>query len=326
MPRSPRPAALSRCLALAAGVALAVAAAELAFRLHPPRLARLAGEEPAWAQGLSEAVSHEVLTQDPELGYRPLLGGRDYAEHGALRNEYALEKPAGVRRVLFLGDSATRRGKLVAALREAWGSAGYEYWNAGVEGYAPVQELGYYRRYLGDIRADHVVLTLHPNDFETTPLSFFDRQGKLHLYWARLPLAELSPWLLRHSWLYRFLVGWRLRRQGAGQVEAQVEAELVDSLEALAALTRERGARLSLLLLPRLEPLERWPAVVRERHAALLAHLARLGLEHHDLTPAIERARGEDGPLLESPGDVHHPGTGFARAAAALLREQGFEL
>src|SRR5580704_220443 len=53
---------------------------------------------------------------DANLGYRPLLGGKKYDALGTQINSYGLDKPPGVYRVLFLGDSVTARGKLIVAL------------------------------------------------------------------------------------------------------------------------------------------------------------------------------------------------------------------
>lgn len=333
------PASLARRVLLRAGAVLlglvaAALPAEVLFRLHAPRLVRLAGEERAYTENLTEGRARHILTQDDELGYRPVLGGDAYAEHGARWNDHALEKPAGTRRVLFVGDSVTFRGTLVEAIRHEFGDEGVEYWNAGVEGYSTPQELGYYERFLGDVDADHVVLTFHLNDFETTPLTFVDGDGRVRIYYARRPLAELNPWLLRHSYLYRFLVGATIRHTAPYGFEEDVEREVTDALVGFARLTRERGARFTVLVLPYLTNVRlhglHWPAEIGRRYETILERLDELGIEHYDLLPALEAAHaaaaasGERIDVQETPEDTDHPSRAFGSFAAEHLRARGF--
>jgi hypothetical protein len=140
--------------------------------------------------------------QDEQLGYRPKPGGTSYGPHGAKWNDYPLEKTPGKRRLLFLGDSVTDRAKIIDALHRELGED-YEYWNAGVVGYGSQQELGYYRDYLGGIASDHVILTFHLNDYETTPITFMDGDQFIAVY-GRLGTARPNAWLLKNSFLYRF--------------------------------------------------------------------------------------------------------------------------
>jgi hypothetical protein len=109
---------------------------------------------------------------DPDFGFRPILPSGSYTRFGTLANGYAEAKRPGVTRLLFIGDSVTRRGHIVEALKSHYGSQEYEYWNAGVESFNTVQEVEYYRRFNRAIQPDHVILTFHLNDFETTPVWF----------------------------------------------------------------------------------------------------------------------------------------------------------
>jgi len=322
--RSPGRTWIARALAAVLGTAAAAAATELVFRLHPPRLVRMAGEERAYTENLTEGEGRRVLTTDERLGYRPVAGGAEYGPHGARWNDYALEKPAGTQRVLFLGDSVTYRGKLVDALREVWGE-GVEYWNAGVEGYSTSQEVLYFEEHLAALEADHVVLTFHLNDFETTPMTFRDESGRVRVFFSRRPLGELSPWLLRHSHLYRFLVGFTIDNVAPHGFEDEVALEVRDSLAHLARLCAERGARLSVLVLPWLAPPERWPPQIALRRRRALELLEGLGIDHHDLTAPLEDALGQGLDVQEEPGDHDHPSAAFARVAARALAAGGLE-
>jgi hypothetical protein len=262
-----------------------------------------------------------IYQVDRALGYRPVPGGREYGPHGAKWNDHALEKPPGRRRLLFLGDSVTDRHKLIDALREVWGE-GYEYWNAGVTGYATEQEFRYYRDHLGSIAADHVLLTFHLNDYETTPI-VFESGGEVVKVHAKIGDSYPDPWLMRHSFLYRF--GWAsATRWTRATRPAAIEAEVERNLAALRDLARERGADLTVLILPWLQDPPRWPEAMTRHHELTLRILERLGIRHYAFLETLERALSEGLPIHEAGSDPQHPSPEFARRIAADLLERGF--
>ncbi len=268
---------------------------------------------------------HELFALDDELGYRPVVGGSEYAPHGAAWNEYALAKPAGVRRLLFLGDSVTRAGRIQAGLRGLLGDQGYEYWNAGVEGYSTCQEVAYYRRYCADIRADRVLLTFHLNDFRTTPITFMDGE-RMVLLSAKESVREVSPWLMRRSYLYRWFVSWRLGSlDRSGDVVAPgIYREIEDCLRELRDLAAARGAELTVLVLPWLREPQDWPDFMTPLRPWLSSTLTRLGIEHYDLVGTLESALAEGLPLRELGDDPMHPTEEFGARVAQDLLARGF--
>ena len=106
-------------IALASAVAV-LPALEIALRIWNPTGVQLFRERFQGTPGERVLVIDPALDVHPEygifqvdsaLGYRPVPGGKTYDVHGAKRNEYALEKPAGKRRLLFIGDSVTDRAR-----------------------------------------------------------------------------------------------------------------------------------------------------------------------------------------------------------------------
>ena len=124
-----------------------------------------------------------------------------------LANDYPLSKSNGKKRLLFIGDSVTRRGHIVDALKDEYGSLKYEYWNAGVESFNTVQEVRYYKHFNRGLRPDEVFLTFHLNDFGTTPVAFREANGSLVVYVTNVPAQRLNPWLFQRSHLYRSWIG-----------------------------------------------------------------------------------------------------------------------
>lgn len=161
-------------LALAAlSLTLAGAALEGAARVWAGRLA-----------GGPDTIRDPLLRFDPELGWSKPPGGRAILQRpeyrteirinsGGLRGpERAYEKPAGVRRVLLLGDSfvegytvpepATVAARLEQAL--CAGGARWEVLNGGTHGWSTDQEYLFWRKEGARYQADDVVLFFYYND------------------------------------------------------------------------------------------------------------------------------------------------------------------
>jgi hypothetical protein len=311
---------LPRVLLCALGAAFVLFAAELALRAARPNfLLRVAAEapHPPW-----EALHPKVglFALDDELAFVPTLGGPEYDRYGVRNNPYSIEKQLGVERVVFLGDSATKRGKIVAALREEFGDEHREYWNAGVEGYNTWQELVYYRRYVSQCRPDHVVLVFHLGDYEIHPLCWIDRSGWAISVHPSRPPGHYQPWLMKHTWLYRAWLAWRWSDESEPHVREYIRGALAELRDTCA---RER-VRLSVLVLPIVYEEAVWPPLVFERRDAALAQLEELGVRAFDLSvPLREAVAAGVQPLQDPPGDPLHPSPQVAAHFRRYLRERG---
>src|SRR5262249_46032305 len=144
---------------------------------------------------------------DLELGHVPVLDGRLYDQHGIARGERYGAGGEGARRILFLGDSVTRRGRILRAI--AAQAPDCVCLNAGVEAWNPVQEVEFYFRSNRAVEPEEVVLTLHNNDFSVTPVALDTEAG----FTVCMPgvLASFDPELYRRSFLYRLWVNARHR-------------------------------------------------------------------------------------------------------------------
>jgi hypothetical protein len=265
----------------------------------------------------------EVFTVDPDFGFRPVLGNEVYSEHGTMVNDYPLAKRQGVKRLLFLGDSATARGEIVNAFAAHCGEERYEYWNAGVESFNTLQEVRFYAAYNRRINPDHVILTFHNNDFQTTPIAFREGQ-RMVVYAPGMAQQSMSPWLFRHSSVYRVYLGARLSltRQrepvGKGIVE-----EVRTSLAELSQLTADDGARLSVILLPIFKPVAQWSEVESESRKISLEILRELGIAHYDLMDALLQAMADGIAVQYKPGDTWHPSAEVANLFVESLIDSG---
>jgi hypothetical protein len=199
-----------------------VLGAEIAVRLLEPQRTAFTG------RGL--------FTPDADLGHvlRPGLpdGGYRTNSFGFRDQEYALEKPIGVYRIVNLGDSFTFGG--AGAAEEVYGellerrfaevrrSTRVEVINTGVPGYNTVQEMGHFRKFSRSFQPDLVLVGLFIGG---------DILENLEPFHFRVVDGELAPldrmpslwerWLKR-SHLYRIL--WRVRLRHA-RADAVVTAE-----------------------------------------------------------------------------------------------------
>ena len=317
---SKTPTYRSRLLVFSISLGVALLTAEVGLRALDPGILQTVRRDLSWfARGPNYV--RRIFTLDPELGYRPVLDNDYYGPHGALRNPYELERDPGVRRVLFIGDSVTRRGQLVAGVRAQFGTEAIEYWNAGVESFNTLQEVRFYERYNTALEPDHVVLTFHLNDFEATPAAFFDEEGKLRVAaWNTAPDA-IHPRLYEACYLYRWFVATRrpLAQRAAPQAD-----EVRAALKRLHELLERRGAQLTVLVHPILKPVEEWRAEEREAHRRILTICSELELSYFDLLPAMKAALAQGIEVQHAPGDSWHPSSAAGATFARWLAEQGW--
>jgi hypothetical protein len=292
---------------------------ELIQRIRAPyRTLGGAQELPQFRRSAPDQLSNFVV--DPDFGFRPSLGRGSYARFGTLQNGYPEVKRPGVTRLLFIGDSVTRRGKIIEALKTQYGSQQYEYWNAGVESFNTVQEVAYYKRFNRAIRPDHVILTFHLNDFETTPVAFREADGTLVVYAPNRPIQRINPWLFRHSYTYRYWVGlFSARKTARSEIIEEVRASLADLQRGVA----DDNARLTVLVLPILRPLSDWKPEYREYRRLILKILQSLRIRHFDLLAPLNQALADSAVVTETGDDLFwHPSREATSYFAKYLRTQ----
>ena len=300
-----------------ASIVVGLVLAELVLRLVYPHAAFGSARELSQFRGSPQ--TGRLFRIDPQFGFRPVLGTGLYNRYGTLTNDYPVAKSPGVRRILFLGDSVTARGRLVDALRRRYGPADFEYWNAGVESFNTVQEVAYYRRFCAELQPDHVVLTFHLNDFETTPVAFRAADGSIAVYAPNFPVGELNPVLYRHSYLYRLALG--VVKRGNRHVDSvidETEAALIELRDAL----RASGTRLTVLVFPFLEPWDDWSRGNQHAHQLILNMLERYDIAYVDLLEPVQEAIRAGVCVQEHKGDTWHPSQALATRLAAYLQER----
>jgi hypothetical protein len=308
-------------LLLLVSLFVSVLLAEGAVRLLRPSTGFEAVREQMEKRHAEGAYSALGFMVDPEFGFRPRLGiGNEYNRFGTLRNQYERDKRPEITRLLFIGDSVTRRGRIIQALRAQYGEDLFEYWNAGVGSFNLPQEVGFFLRHNAALAPDHVILTLHMNDFESTPVTFED-EDNLFLVSPNQPAIQLNSWLLFNSYLYRLYLRVQLS-DSAASYDAIV-TETHTSFKQLQEYLDLNGIRLTVLVLPILRSENEWKPRHKRFRASALAMLEDSGVRYFDLLPVMNIALAEGIAVEEQPGDWLHPNEIISERFAEFLFREG---
>ena len=156
-PPAPRPAGrVRRALVVLVAVGTSLVAAEIAVRVFKPQANTFTG--------------HKMFVADPDIGYVMEPGHRfdsvQINSHGLRDVERDIAKPAGVRRVLMLGDSFAFGSQI--GMEDAFPhrlevelGPGVQVINSGTPGYSTVQERAWLQKYGLAWQADAVVVAFY---------------------------------------------------------------------------------------------------------------------------------------------------------------------
>ncbi len=290
--------ALSKTALLLCGIAIGLSIFEIYLRFSQPYAPFVTGDEMPW---MRDQLHYFML--DPISGFRPILGKNYYDEYGTMVNSYPIEKNEKQKRLLFVGDSVTRRAKIIEAIKAVYGTENFQYWNAGVESFNTVQEVAFYKRFNYATHPDHVILTFVQNDFGTTPVAFVSND-KLMVYAPDKPILRPWPWLFSHSHLYRFIIGSTMATRSGG---VDIYDEVRNSLRELRDLLNSDGIRLTVLIMPVLRPFEKWRDEQIESRLQAISILDELHIRYFDLLEPMNEAIKGGVNIQEKPGDRVHP-------------------
>lgn len=267
--------------------------------------------ELALRQVMGNMATDAIVQPDDELCYAPIPGSSltytgwlrripgtpiGFNERGYRGPVLAAAPPAGVTRIVALGDSLTygvgvHHDDTFAA--RIGGDLGVEVINRAVPGYNVEQSVAWYARNAANERAQRVVFFYYDNDTDPT---WCERAG----------FRSHGPaWLRRVSYLWRM---WALRGFRYAATAAEINGAVTRNIAAftrLAALTKAHGACLNVVFL--------W---IRDDrlHRRYTDALTKLGVESLRL-PSVPR---DDGGRLHTPAEWHYNIAGHERAHKAI--------
>ena len=232
---------------------------------------------------------------------------------GMRADELEGEKPAGIRRIIGLGDSfamgygVERQDSWLEVLErslntrteESGSPVRYETINAAVPGHDPV--FSYQMLYRRAIRFQPDIVILAVNDSDVFDLAMrggmdrFDEDG-------RVVGVNDAPFefLFQHSHLARSIImlsprgfGHRLHwNQLTDEEDRTAQKDMASAADGFARLGRERGFRFLMVAHPHLYAVD--GGKTTSSFGALQAELTALGIHYFDLTPLFRRAAARD--------------------------------
>jgi lysophospholipase L1-like esterase len=191
------------------------AALEVAYRVYrdgfPAGIVHIFSSVPYSNPGTDNPVIF-----DGELGYRLNPAREKISRLGIKNPEVAIPKPAGVHRIVVLGDSIPwdRPGFVDYVRDDLTGRGSYEVINASVPGYTSFQEVRFFERHLADVAPDLVLWIYCLNDNHKFLHRFDEKANMLLTPEAEASLRINSRWdaLVSRSYLLsllrRRLLGW----------------------------------------------------------------------------------------------------------------------
>lgn len=309
----------ARLTLLGVATVFALGLCEVILRVMAPDETFGTAVELPWMRGM-DTLEKPEFEISPEFGFLPVMGTTGRSDYGTHANDYDLPRTPGRTRLLFLGDSVTSRGRIIRAIQEIYGDESFEYWNAGVESYNTVQEVAFYKAFNAGIEPDHVILTFHLNDYQTTPAVTRDAEGNMVVYRLNRPASEVNATLFAHSLLYRAILSvGQSRDEDSKTIAREAEASLLE----LAQLLEREGVAFSVIVLPSMAPVPKWKGGLRAHRRRILKFLKSQGIRHFDLLPALRLALQDGVDVQERPGDVWHPSDAAAGYFARHLLAKG---
>ena len=270
-----------------------------------------AGTELPWMR----KATNKFFKPDDAIGFRPAIGNSWYDKNGIVRKRYNPEDLDQPYKILFMGDSVTARGRIIKALSLRLKNNSIDYLNGGVESFNIEQEVGFYFRYQYKTKPDHIIHTLHINDFTSTPIAFRGNDGLFNVYSLKFKKSNMNIWLFKNSHIYRFIIAYTLRRKD----DSDLHKETLVAIQKMQNHAKEAGIRYDVVIFPLLSLYDNWSAWDKNAHESFISILKNLKIDYVDLLPISQMMIKTNINAKENKGDSWHPNDRFAEFAADYI-------
>jgi hypothetical protein len=325
-----------RIFVLLIGIAIALTLGEIFFRLNP----RLGyhfdsfrnNNDPTQKDFGNSRRSSSIF------GYEHIpnidMGTCKINSLGLIGREYSLKKTNGIYRILILGDSIAERGQSPEILESYLNNNlklrskyRFEIWNAGVGSY-DVRRYYLYLKYRGlSYSPDMVIIFLFMNDFDLNINVYYKTKDGATAYY--FPLPELSkiynpnPFLLQHSYLYRFLVlksDAYLSKKNAGKSDVINDCSVGKLyLTRIKQICQRNNLRLFVVVFPYLSSLKDYNNGEKFQYFSILEALNDLKIDYLSLFGLYDKLLRERFPMRQRKEDAIHPTAEVHRMIAKEL-------
>lgn len=242
--------------------------------------------------------------------------------HGLRDREYSYNKPAGVTRILLIGDSLTfgfgvkeedTFARIIEQKLNEGGTRKYEVINAGVGNYNTEQELAFYTTEGVKYHSDIVILGWYINDAEPTqkyPETFLTQNSITYVFMESM-----------YNRLRAFLqVGNGYEEYYQSLYTPERWAVYQKTLFAFGHAVTQSGAKLAVVLLPELHTLNPYPFAAIDKEVS--SEFIRQGVQVLDTTSAFKDSVPQD--MWVAYDDVHPNSRANALIANDMLKYLNF--
>jgi lysophospholipase L1-like esterase len=281
--------------------------------------------------------AHNSYRPSSLLGYEHIPNSRTsdglpINSYGLVGAEYKISKDKGVYRMLVLGDSIAVHAWACDFLEKQLNEDDllgkrykFELWNSGVGSYDVRRYALYFKSKGIKYDPDIVVMFLCMNDFELDLNIYYrDKNGAIAY---NFPLSEVSkiyapsPFLLRHSHLYRFVIlrinSYLLSRKKAQGIN-KMEENGTYFMGMIKDICEQNGIPLLAVIFPYLKPLSEYNSWQLEEYNTIIRVAGDLMVPYIDLYQYFPPSRLHSLRHVGSGDDIHPNIEGHRIAAEAI--------
>lgn len=333
---------LFRASALLIGLGFILASLELFLRINPKfgynySFFRFKVDNPTLNNASNSYVRPSAL-----LGYElipniNLNAGFCTNSYGLVGPERSIKKDKGIFRILILGDSVAEQGwsgrlledylNNTPALRPRYKE--FEIWNAGVRGY-DIFRYALYLKYKGlKYNPDTVIVFLFMNDFELyMTIMYKNKKGGDEYYFSIREIRKrglvVSHFLMRHSYLYRFVVlnlDSFLSRNTKVQGLQRQDEDGRYYLGMIKETCEKNKIPLLVVIFPYLKPFNEYKDWQKTEYLSICRVVKELKVDYINLFSLYDRLLKEHFPIRDIQNDEIHP----SKEAQRLIARQIYD-
>lgn len=319
---------LFRLAALLIGLGFVLAALELFLRINPRfgynySFYRFKIDNPTLNN-----VSNSYVRPSALLGYEliphiDLNAGFRTNSYGLVGPERSIRKDKGVFRILILGDSIAEQGWSGGLLEHYLNNTPrlrsrykeFQVLNAGVRGYDVLRYAVYLKHRGLKYNPDTVITFLFMNDFELyMTIMYKNERGCDEYYFSLKEIRKrgitASPFLMRHSYLYRFAVlnlDSLLSRQAKAQGPKMQEEDGRHYLGVIKELCEKNRIPLLVVIFPYLKPFNEYKDWQKSEYWTIYRVVKELKVDYINLYELYDKLLKEHFHVRDIPNDEIHP-------------------
>ncbi|MCO5144507.1 MAG: hypothetical protein M9962_15630 [Oligoflexia bacterium] len=270
----------------------------------------------------------EIHEPHNTLGYKPIFTnflineGYQYNEEGVNLDRSIIKNRKN--KAVFIGDSVTRRGKIIQSIESLSKYKTWDFYNLGVEGYNIPQSISYFMLYGKNIKPKRIILQIHNNDFIYYPMLLFTSNDTALWFFHEEEPIHFNFRLIQQSYLYENYV---MARYSILNKEARrknlIQKRSIEEIKRLKEYCLQNNIELYLVVLPLIKPTKNWTEEELRSRETSLNIGKNLNITTIDLFDSLDEYHEKSLNLTEeNKEDYWHPNQFAAEILAKKILER----